>query len=362
MGGPAPVTTAPDDSTAAPSDPTTVTSEPPESTAGGPVDGTGEVAVAEVIASGLHTPWDVDFLDDGSALVSLRDSGEVLRLRGSDVTQLEADGPDGAVPDVQHESEDGLLGLAIGPEGGIYLYLTTSADNRVVRYDLEGDRLVNPRVILEGIPTHRNHAGGRLAFGPDGYLYVTTGDARQTELSQDTDSLAGKVLRVTTDGKPAPDNPFGNDVWTYGHRNVQGLGWTSDGRMYASEFGSDQFDELNLIEPGGNYGWPHIEGWAGDSDYVDPLVTWSTDEASPSGIAVTDEGVWMTALRGERLWFVPFGPDGEVGEPHDHDLGLGRLRAVAMTPDGALWVVTSNTDGRGDPSELDDQIVRLETP
>ncbi|WP_228266558.1 PQQ-dependent sugar dehydrogenase [Ornithinimicrobium ciconiae] len=323
----------------------------------------GEVAVAETIATGLHTPWDVDFLADGSALVSLRDTGEVLRITtDGEVSPVVADGPDGAVPDVHHETEDGLLGLAEGPEGGIYLYLTTSADNRVVRYDLEGDTLVNPRVILDGIPTERTHSGGRLAFGPDGYLYITTGDARQTDLSQDTDSLAGKILRVTTEGEPAPGNPFDNEVWSYGHRNVQGLGWTSDGRMYASEFGSDKFDELNLIEAGGNYGWPLIEGWAGDPDYVDPLVTWETDEASPSGIAVTDEGVWMSALRGERLWFVPLGPDGEVGDPVEHDLDLGRLRAVVTAPDGALWVVTSNTDGRGDPSADDDRIVRVVAP
>lgn len=320
----------------------------------------GEVRVAETVATGLHTPWDVDFLDDGSALVSLRDTGEVLRIADGQVTQLVADGPGGAVPDVQHESEDGLLGLAIGPEGGLFLYLTTSSDNRVVRYDLEGEELVNPQVILDGIPTHENHAGGRLAFGPDGYLYVTTGDARDLDLPQDTESLAGKILRVTTEGEPAPGNPFDNEVWSYGHRNVQGIGWTSDGRLYASEFGSSDFDELNLIEPGGNYGWPHVEGWAGDPDYVDPLVTWTTDEASPSGIAVTDEGVWLSALRGERLWFVPLGPEGEVGEPVDHDLGLGRLRAVVVAPDGALWVVTSNTDGRGDPSDQDDQIIRLE--
>lgn len=318
-----------------------------------------DVAVADTMASGLQTPWDVDFLPGGAALVSLRDSGHVIRIEGDQQVQLDAGGPDGAVPDVTHESEDGLLGLAVGPDEGIYLYLTTEADNRVVRYDLEGDDLVNPQVILDGIPAHQTHDGGRLAFGPDGHLYVTTGDAREPERAQDIDSLAGKILRVTEDGQPAPGNPFGNEVWSYGHRNVQGVGWTTDGRMYASEFGSSEFDELNLIEPGGNYGWPHIEGWAGDPEYVDPLVTWTPDEASPSGIDVTDEGVWMTALRGERLWFVPLDAGGDVGEPREYSLGLGRLRAVATAPDGSLWVVTSNTDGRGDPSAEDDQIVRL---
>lgn len=327
----------------------------PAGTAGPP-----DVSVAGTVATGLHTPWDVDFLPDGSALVSLRDEGQVLRIEDSQQVTLDAGGQGGAVPDVVHQSEDGLLGLTVGPDQSIYLYLSTDSDNRVVRYDLEDETLVDPQVVLEGIPTHQNHVGGRVAFGPDGYLYVTTGDSRNLDLPQDPASLAGKILRVTADGDPAPGNPFDNEVWSIGHRNVQGLGWTGDGRMYASEFGSSDFDELNLIEPGQNYGWPDIEGWSGEPGFTDPLVTWTPAEASPSGIAVTDEGVWMTALRGERLWFVPLGPEGEVGEPREHQLGLGRLRAIAQAPDGSLWLVTSNTDGRGDPGELDDQIVRLE--
>ena len=322
--------------------------------------GDGDVRVVETVADSLETPWDVDFLPDGSALVTLRDSGHVLRLDEAGTTQLDAGGEGGAVQGVRHESEDGLLGLAIGPDDGIYVYLTTESDNRVVRYTMQGDELVDPAVILEGIPTHENHSGGRIAFGPDGHLYVTTGDARNLDLPQDTSSLAGKILRVTATGDPVPGNPFDNEVYSYGHRNVQGVGWTSDGTMYASEFGSSEFDELNLIEPGGNYGWPHIEGWADDTEYINPLVTWTTDEASPSGIAVTDDGIWMTALRGERLWHVPIRADGTLGDPRDHQLDLGRLRAVTTTPDGDLWVVTSNTDGRGDPSAKDDRIVRLE--
>lgn len=363
VGGPVPERTAPGHSdsgshseAASETSPISGTSSPTET----PERESGELGEAETIATGLHTPWDVDFLHDGSALVSLRDTGEVLRIVDREVTPIQADGPGGAVPDVHHETEDGLLGLAVGPEHDIFLYLTTASDNRVVRYELQDDTLVNPQVILQGIPRHEHHNGGRLAFGPDGYLYVTVGDARELDLPQDTDSLSGKILRVTVDGKPAPGNPFDNEVWSYGHRNVQGIGWTSDGRMYASEFGSREFDELNLIEAGGNYGWPHIEGWAGNPDYIDPLVTWSTDDASPSGIAVTDEGVWMTALRGERLWYVPLSPDGTVGEPREYQLDLGRLRAVVIAPDDSLWVVTSNTDGRGNPADLDDKIVRLE--
>lgn len=287
-----------------------------------------DVSVVDTVATGLHTPWDVDFLPDGSALVSLRDDGQVLRIDGGRQETLDAGGEGGAVPGVIHQVEDGLLGLAVGPNEGIYLYLTTEADNRVVRYDLVGEELVDPQVVLEGIPTHENHVGGRIEFGPDGYLYVTTGDTRNLDLPQDPDSLAGKILRVTADGDPAPDNPYENEVWSIGHRNVQGIGWTSDGRMYASEFGSSEFDELNLIEPGENYGWPEIEGWSGEPEFTDPLVTWTPEEASPSGIAVTDDGVWMTALRGQRLWFVPLGPEGEVGEPQEYQLGLGRLLSL----------------------------------
>ncbi|OLT21978.1 hypothetical protein BJF81_14130 [Ornithinimicrobium sp. CNJ-824] len=318
------------------------------------------VTVTETIATGLQTPWGVGFLPDGTALVTLRDTGQVLLLDDGRSRVLDAGGPEGGVPDVVHEIEDGLMGIAIGPDGGVYLYLTTSSDNRVVRYDLEDGKLVNPQVVLAGVPANEIHSGGRIAFGPDGYLYVTTGDTRDRDLPQDTDSLAGKILRVTATGEPAPGNPFENEVWSYGHRNVQGIGWTSDGRMYASEFGSDRYDELNLIEPGSNYGWPHTEGWAGDPDYVDPLVTWPNVEASPSGIAVTDDGVWISALRGERLWYVPLDPSGKPGPPVAHDLGLGRLRTVVTAPDGDLWIVTSNTDGRGQPGELDDRILALE--
>ncbi|TDE94303.1 PQQ-dependent sugar dehydrogenase [Occultella glacieicola] len=357
-GGPVPTSSA-----TAPSEPAPTTTEPDEPTPAtpapsGPPAEFSQVSVGATIATGLQTPWGVAFTPDGAALVTERDSGRVLRVTADGVTALDAGGPGGAVPDVAHGGEGGLLGIAVGPDTGVYLYLTTGSGNQVVRMDLDGDALTGPRVILEGIPAAGNHNGGRLAFGPDGYLYVSTGDAGRTSRSQDLDSLGGKILRITTSGDPAPGNPFGTAVYSYGHRNVQGLGWTGDGTMYASEFGQNDLDELNVIEPGANYGWPHVEGWAGAPDYVDPVVTWPTSEASPSGIAVTDAGVWLAALRGERLWYVPIGPDG-VGEPSAY-LDLGRLRAVTLTPDGGLWVATSNTDGRGDVRDGDDRIVELD--
>src|SRR5699024_305398 len=349
VGGPAPSTGT---------ESTSRSAEGPTETASASRQQSTSVTVGETIASGLDVPWGVAFLPDGDALVTQRDSGRILRIDDGQITPLDAGGPDGTVPDVHHRTEDGLLGIAVGPEQGVFLYVTTDSDNRVIRFDLKGDALVNARVILEGIPSASHHDGGRLAFGPDGYLYVTTGDTHEPSTSQNTDNLAGKILRITTSDKPAPGNPYGNEVWSYGHRNVQGIGWTSDGRMSASEYDNDEFDELNLIEPGNNYGWPHVEGWVEESDYTNPLVTWPTSEASPSGIAVTDAGVWVAALRGERLWYVPLTNDGSVGEPRSY-LDVGRLRDAVLTPDGDLWVVTSNTDGRGDPSEQDDRILQL---
>ena len=189
---------------------------------------------------------------------------------------------------------------------------------------------------------------------------MTTGDAGDRPSAQDPDSLNGKILRVTPDGDPAPGNPVdGSPVWSLGHRNVQGLGWSPDGRMFASEFGQDTWDELNVIEPGGNYGWPEVEGSSDDPAFVAPVATWATDRASPSGLAVTDEGVYLAALRGERLWRVPLTADG-VGTPQALlDGQYGRLRAVAVAPDGSLWVMTNNTDGRGDPRPGDDRILRV---
>ncbi|WP_418605584.1 PQQ-dependent sugar dehydrogenase [Georgenia sp. SUBG003] len=196
------------------------------------------------------------------------------------------------------------------------MYATTDLDNRVLRLRLSDDVVGPPAVVLDGIPRAGNHNGGRLAFGPDGHLYVTTGDAGEPGRAQDLESLGGKILRIDQEGRPAPGNPFaGSPVWSYGHRNVQGIGWDEDGRMYASEFGQNTYDELNLIEPGANYGWPRVEGAGGVEGFVDPMRQWSTAEASPSGIAVVDDAVYLAALRGESLWRVPLAGGGRTGEP-----------------------------------------------
>lgn len=324
------------------------------------------VAVTSVteLVTGLDVPWGIDFLADGRAVVTLRDEKRLI-LVGPDgaVTPVVGPGADEVAAATVPRSEGGLLGVVVLPgataaAADLAIYLTSSDDNRVLRATLTGDTLGATRPILTGIPKGRYHNGGRLAVGPDGMLYVTTGENYERTPAQDPASLRGKVLRVTPDGAPAPGNPDpASPVWTMGHRNVQGIGWAPDGRVFASEFGQDTWDELNVLVPGANYGWPDVEGFGGaGAGYVDPLVTWSTDEASPSGIAVTDEGVYLAALRGQRLWRVPLHPlpagaaptdPAGVGEPQVVLDGWGRLRAVEIAPDGSLWVLTSNNDDYG---------------
>jgi glucose/arabinose dehydrogenase len=316
--------------------------------------------VTGAVAQGLEAPWGLAFLPDGSALVSERDRGRIVRVgSGGQVT------PVGEVPGVDPGGEGGLLGLAISPTFAqdrlVYAYFTASEDNRVVRmrYD-ESGRLGAPSIVLAGLRKARLHNGGRIAFGPDGFLYVATGDATERGLAQDRDALNGKILRMTAEGQPAPGNPFaGSLVYSLGHRNVQGLAWDSRGRLWASEFGQHAFDELNLIEPGRNYGWPEVEGTGGGDGFTDPQATWATDDASPSGIAIAGDAVYLAGLRGSRLWQVPI-TGGRAGEPRAFLTGeYGRLRTVAVAANGALWVTTSNTDGRGSPRAGDDRILRL---
>lgn len=327
-----------------------------------PTDVTGVPGDPETLVDGLSVPWSLAFLPDGSALVSLREEARVVRVSpDGEVTDVPYTGPEGTVPGTQPRGEGGLLGLALSPDfetdSLVYAYLTAEDENRVVRMELDGDRLGEPETVLDGITANSTHNGGRIAFGPDGFLYVATGDAQERDSSQDVEDLNGKILRITPDGEPAPGNPFpGSPVWTLGHRNVQGLGWDADGRMYASEFGQNRLDELNLIEAGNNYGWPIVEGGGGEPEFVDPLVTWAPEEASPSGIAVTGDAVYLAALRGQRLWRVPLS-DGQVGTPEALLQGdFGRLRDAEIAPDGSMWVITDNAS-RGDAGS--DQIIRL---
>jgi glucose/arabinose dehydrogenase len=315
--------------------------------------------VAGDVATGLSVPWGLAFLPDGTALLTERDTEKVKAVTPSgDVRTV------GRVQGVESTGEGGLLGLGVSPDyasdSTVFVYFTHGSENVVARMTYDGHGLSGQRTVLDGIPAGPIHNGGRIAFGPDGYLYVGTGESGQSGLSQDLDSLGGKILRITPEGDPAPGNPFdGSPVWSLGHRNVQGLAWDREGRMWASEFGQNTWDELNRIEPGKNYGWPVVEGRAGDDRYVDPVRQWRTSDASPSGIAVAEGSVFMAALGGTRLWQVPL-VDGGTGRPTAlMRQRYGRLRTVVAAPDGSLWVTTSNRDGRGAPREGDDRIVRL---
>jgi len=312
--------------------------------------------VVGTVATGLEAPWGLAFLPGGDALVTERDSGRVLRISGPRHRVTEV----GTIEEVAPEGEAGLLGIAVSPDfaedSRVFLYVTTAEDNRVVRATLRGNTLGELEPILTGIPSDFIHDGGRILFGPDGHLYVSTGDANESARAQDRESLGGKILRITTDGEPAPGNPFGSPVWSWGHRNVQGLAFVGD-QLWASEFGANEFDELNRIEAGANYGWPEVEGTGGGSEFVDPQATWATSEASPSGLAYAAGHLWMAALRGERLWRIPVEGD-RAGRPQSFLVGrYGRMRTVAAAPDGMLWLTTSNRDGRGTPTDGDDRIL-----
>jgi glucose/arabinose dehydrogenase len=309
------------------------------------------------VVSGLEAPWGLDFLPDGTAVVTERDSRRVLVIEDGKAREI------GTVTQASPGEEAGLLGIAVSPDfeqdKTLFLYLTTQEDNRIVRTTYDGKRLGELDPIVTGIPRGLIHDGGRLAFGPDGLLIASTGDSGDQGTAQDEDSLGGKILRMTPEGKAAPGNPNNDLVLSLGHRNVQGLAFDSTGQLWASEFGSQEFDELNRIEAGRNYGWPQFEGEGGTEQMTDPQVVWSTDEASPSGLAYAEGHLWMASLRGERLWRVDVA-DGNASAPKDFFVGdYGRLRTVALAPNGKLWLTTSNRDGRGDPAEGDDRILEV---
>ncbi|TVL94272.1 glucose sorbosone dehydrogenase [Streptomyces sp. SAJ15] len=369
-----------DDEGGGPGRPSARTSGPTGSASGSPSPGgaspspsgapaRGSAKVVETVATGVESPWGLAPLPDGDLLVSSRDTGKIYRIGREDGKKTEL----GTVRGVAPGGEGGLLGLALSPDFGadhlIYAYFTTASDNRIARllYDPqrpEGDQLGAPDTVFKGIPKGAIHNGGRIAFGPDKMLYAGTGEGGDRSLAQDKKSLGGKILRMTPDGQPVHGNPDGDSVvYSYGHRNVQGLAWDADKRLWASEFGQQTWDELNLIEPGRNYGWPRAEGTVPDAaaeGLVNPVEQWRVADASPSGLAFAEGSLWMAGLRGERLWRIPLRGTEPVTKPQAFFEGTyGRLRTVVATDDGGLWLVTSNTDGRGDPGGQDDRILRV---
>jgi glucose/arabinose dehydrogenase len=325
----------------------------------GPVQPEGE---PRVIATGLNLPWSLVRLDSGATLVSERDTAMVKEVSDSG-TVRDVGVVDGVVPG----GEGGLLGLAVWADPAdasrvwLYAYLTAQADNRVVRMPLVGAAgsysLGAAETILSGIPKAGNHNGGRIKFGADGALYITAGDAGVRERSQNTAELGGKILRIAADGSIPADNPFpGSPVYSYGHRNPQGISWDRDGNLWAAEFGQNTWDELNLIEPGVNYGWPVVEGVGADPAFRNPVQQWSTTEASPSGLLWTRDTLFLAALRGERLWSIVATPE-SVTTAAFFTGQFGRLRDVIEGPNDTLWILTNNT-GRA-PRDGDDKILEV---
>lgn len=313
----------------------------------------------EVVAKNLEIPWEVAFLPGGEILLTER-PGRLLKI-GRDRKIIVVSG-------VRHVGEGGLLGLILHPDfktnNFIYLYFTTEENgrlvNRVERYKLQNNTLTDRKMIIGGILGSSNHDGGRLAFGPDGYLYATTGDAERPNLAQDKNSLNGKTLRVAPDGSIPKDNPFGNAVYSYGHRNVQGLTWDKQGRLFATEHGQSRLDELNLIEKGKNYGWPVTQGDEQRQDMIAPIINSGPDETwAPSGAAFINGSIFFAGLRGETLYEAAI-ENGNVETLKKHLQGeYGRLRTVVLGPDGFLYITTSNRDGRGTPQKDDDKLIRL---
>jgi glucose/arabinose dehydrogenase len=298
--------------------------------------------------------------------VSERDSAQILlvHLDGSKrlVKQIR-----GVRPNGDEGGEAGLLGLALSPHfranHQVYVYLSSARDNRVVRMTWRHHRLGRKHVVFRGIPRGLHHNGGRIAFGPDRMLYVTTGDAEVPSRAQNRRSLGGKILRMTPRGAPAPGNPFPRSVvYSYGHRNVEGLAWDSAGRLWATEFGQDAYDELNLIRPGHNYGWPIVEGRSSDRRFTNPKAVWLTDHAGPSGIAITRAHgrtvAYIGALTGQRIWRVVLHGHRVARKGALYTGAYGRIRTTASAQ-GYLWFTTSNTDGRATPRPGDDKLIRV---
>lgn len=314
-----------------------------------------------VVAGGLQVPWDVAFTDDGRTFITERDTGVL--------SELDDDGQLSAVASFPTDAagEGGLLGVAASPDFAndqtLFVYTTTAEDNRILRVPLDQE----PEPIVTGIPSATVHNGGRLAFGPDRMLYATTGDAGDPAKAADGNSLAGKVLRLTSRGSAPDDNPTpGSPVYASGIRNAQGLAWDTDGTLYIAEFGPGVDDAVLRVEPGSDQGWntQSAAAGAGGRDFPDPVAVEQPPVASWSGAVFLHDGaipqwegdLFVAALRGQRLW--RFDIDTGDSEPLFVE-EFGRLRHVTRAPDGSLWLLTSNRDGRGNPAADDDRILRL---
>jgi len=316
----------------------------------------------EVIAQNLDTPWAIAFIDRYKFLVTER-KGRVSLVEDNKLT------PVADISQVLEIGEGGLLGIAIHPQFAsnnfVYFYYTYNSStlgtlNRVVRMEYKDGKLGNERTIVDAIPGASNHNGGRIKFGPDNYLYITTGDAQEPSQSQDRNSLAGKILRVTDDGRTPSDNPFGNPAYSLGHRNGQGIAWDGN-TLWETEHGRSGFpsglDEVNKIVAGRNYGWPTIQGNEMRSGMESPITNSGNDTWAPAGAAIFEGRLYFGGLRGEALYEMNL----VAKSVKEHFKGeYGRIREVILSPDNFLYITTSNQDGRGTPSDSDDKIIRID--
>ncbi|KKR30764.1 hypothetical protein A2715_02010 [Candidatus Woesebacteria bacterium RIFCSPHIGHO2_01_FULL_39_32] len=329
---------------------------------------TENIPKTTVIATGLDTPWAIAFLPDGGVLITERKG--TVRLINSSGDLLP--NPIAEIECVKEIGEGGLQGIALHPDFPsnyfVYLYYTYSESggntlNKVVRMTYRNQKLSDEKVIVNAIPGAANHDGGRIKFGPDKMLYITTGDAQNPSNAQDTDSLSGKILRVTYEGNPAAGNPFRNRVYSYGHRNPQGISWDANGTLWETEHGPSGLetgnDEFNRIEIGKNYGWPEIRGKETREGMVTPIIeSGRSDTWAPAGLAYINGKFYFGGLRGQALYRVTL--SGNSAELETFFKGeFGRLREVIAGPDNMLYITTSNRDGRGDPESDDDKVIRV---
>lgn len=332
-----------------------------------------ENSKVSIFSQGLEVPWSLIFLPNGDMLVTER----IGRVRLISKDGILKNKPVAVISEVKQIGEGGLLGIVLDPEfptnNFIYLYFTYAGDgndtlNRVVRYEWKSGptssetSLGASKVIVDEIPGANNHNGGRIKFGPDDYLYISTGDAQEPSLSQDKNSLAGKILRVTRDGRVVDGNPFGNAVYSYGHRNPQGLAWDDKGNLWETEHGPSGIfpnccqDELNKIEIGKNYGWPDIVGDEKNQRVISPVIHSGKDVWAPGNVEFLDGSLYFTGLRGEALY--RYNIQNKKLETFFKG-EFGRLRDVVLGPDKMLYVTTSNRDGRGNPNKGDDKILKI---
>ena len=314
----------------------------------------------EVVAAGLEAPWSIQ--KAGEAFYISERAGSVAVYKDGKTERQETE----LKEELSDLAEAGLLGFLLDSDfeknRKAFAYYTYEQDgkpvNRIVTLRQEGSIWKETETLLDGIPGGDFHHGGRIAIGPDDKLYAATGDARKPETAQDLKSLGGKILRMNQDGTIPEDNPFGESyVFSYGHRNPQGLAWDQEGRMYSTEHGESARDELNEIKPGENYGWPVIEGDEQKEGMQSPLIHSKDDTWAPSGLSWHDGNLYFAALRGEAL------KKYELKEEklEDADSGKGRIRDILIDGD-SLYFISNNTDGRGDPKTEDDKLYKIPLP